>query len=255
MPLVETELDGGVFTITLSDPQRRNALSRALLAELRDAIGRANGADVRVVVVTNLGSVFCAGADLTERSTPGAGPMAELSEILRAVLTSPKPYVGRIMGHCVAGGVGLAAAMDISLALEGATFGFSEVRVGVAPAMISVVCLAKMRPGDARSAFLRGNRFDAVEAARLGLVTRAVPEQDMAAELSAVVNDLLAGEPGAIAASKELVRRVPAMDLDEAFAWTTRLSGELFSREEAREGMAAFLEKRPAAWVGRWPAP
>ena len=162
---------------------------------------------------------------------------------------SPKPYVGRIAGHCVAGGMGLAAAMDISIAVEDAKFGFTEVRVGVAPATISVICLPKMRPADASEAFLRGHRFSAAEAARMGLINAAVPADELDTAVDAVVSDLMAGAPGALAAAKQLTIRVPQMTVDDAFEWTGRMSAELFRSDEAREGMAAFLQKRPAPWV------
>jgi methylglutaconyl-CoA hydratase len=149
--------------------------------------------------------------------------------------------------------MGLAAAMDISVAVETARFGFTEVRVGVAPAVISVVCLPKLRPADARAAFLRGRRFTAVEAAGMGLINAAVPAERLDEEIDAVVGDLLAGSPSAIAAAKSLLERVPALPVDEAFAETSELSARLFRTDDAREGMTAFLEKRPAAWVQ--PAP
>ncbi len=254
MSLIEIST-GAVATLTLNDPDRRNALSRALLDELVGAIDALEADDaVRVVVVTNRGTTFCAGANLAEASgsrAAGGAPSIELSELFSRILHSAKPYVGRIAGHCVAGGVGLAAVMDVSIAADTATFGFSEVRVGVAPAVISVVCLPKMRRGDARETFLRGHRFPAAEAARVGLINRAVAPERLDAEVADVVNDLLAGEPHALAEAKRLVESVPAMSEEEAFAWTARLSAELFARDEAREGMAAFLEKRRAAWVRR----
>jgi methylglutaconyl-CoA hydratase len=250
--LVESTIADGVATITLGDEEHRNALSRQLLGEFVEAIDELErDPEVRVAVVTNRGRVFCAGADLNERPAPAAGRHVELSELFVRIKNSPKPFVGRIAGHCVAGGVGLAAVMDVSVALESVMFGFTEVRVGVAPAMISVVCLPKMRLGDAQAAFLRGNRFDAVEAARIGLINQAVAAEELDAAVRAVVNDLLAGEPAAIAAAKRLSVVVPTMALEEAFAWTTELSRGLFASDEAREGMAAFLEKRPASWVRR----
>lgn len=258
MALVETDLSGGVLTVTLADEENRNALSGPLVAEL---VANLDDADadpaVRVVVLTNAGRVFCAGADLSERSTPGSSeaPAAVRgpSELFGRFARSPKPYVGRIAGHCVAGGMGLAAAMDISIAADDTRFGFTEVRVGVAPAVISVVCLPKLSPADARAAFLRGNRFSAAEAARMGLVNAAVPRDRLDAEVADVVSDLLAGAPSAIAASKRLLAEVPGQDPDEAFAWTGALSAELFRGDDAREGMSAYLEKRTAAWVP--PAP
>lgn len=256
MATIDTELNGSVLTVTLADEANRNALGTRLVHDLLSALDDAEADPaVRVIVVTNKGPVFCAGADLSERSAAGAGPAAVRSplDLYGRFARSPKPYVGRIAGHCVAGGVGLAAAMDISIASQDARFGFTEVRVGVAPAVISVVCLPKLRAADARAAFLRGNRFSATEAARMGLINAAVPADQLDAEIDGVLSDLLAGSPAAIAVAKELLGRVPALPVDEAFAWTSELSARLFATEEAKEGMAAFLEKRPAAWVA--PAP
>ena len=251
MALVESELEGGVLTVTLNDVARRNALSSDLLVELVDILDEADASDgVRVVVLTNAGSVFCAGANLSEQSSgASAGRTVDMASVFSRFRTSPKPYVGRIAGHCVAGGMGLAAAMDISVAIDDAKFGFTEVRVGVAPAMISVLCLAKLREADARAAFLRGNRFTGAEAARMGLVNVAVPADALDAEVDAIVADLLLGGPNAIAASKRLLAEVPEMAVDDAFAWTQRFSAELFRSDEAREGMGAYLNKRPAPWV------
>jgi len=259
MSVVRSSTAGGVCTVVLDDPAKRNALSAALLAELCDALDAAEADDaVRVIVLTNSGSVFCAGADLAERSAEraersGAAPAPARSvsavDLFSRFARSPKPYVGRIAGHCVAGGMGLAAAMDISVVVDTAKMGFTEVRVGVAPAMISVLCLPKMRAADARSAFLRGSRFSAVEAQRMGIVNAAVPADQLDAAVQDVVDDLLAGSPAGIAASKQLLAKVPELAVDEAFAWTSQLSAELFRTPDAKEGMAAFLEKRPPSWA------
>jgi methylglutaconyl-CoA hydratase len=255
MALVETDLSGGVMTITLADTEHRNALGRQLTAELVAALDAADDdPGVRVVILTNSGSVFCAGANLAERSSDDPAD-AQSNLDPRALFGrfrhSPKPYVGRIAGHCVAGGMGLAAALDISVAVDHAKFGFTEVRVGVAPAMISVVCLPKMRLADAQAAFLRGHRFPAAEAVRMGLINSAVPADRLDDEVGAVVSDLLAGGPQAIAAAKQLTAVVPTMPEEEAFGWTAELSARLFAGNEAREGMTAFLEKRSAPWVPR----
>jgi methylglutaconyl-CoA hydratase len=144
--------------------------------------------------------------------------------------------------------------MDISIALDTALFGFTEVRVGVVPAIISVVCLPKIRVADAQSAFLRGNRFPASEAARIGLITRAVGADELDQEVKATINDLLAGEPHAIAVAKQLTTLVPSLSVDEAFTRMSELSAQLFESAEAREGMIAYLEKRPASWVRTLPS-
>jgi len=253
MAVVETDLIDGVLTVTLADEDNRNALSSRLTTELTEALDDADAdPEVRVVVLTNRGRVFCAGADLSERSSGGSGSSSKpvnATRLFGRFRESPKPYVGRIAGHCVAGGMGLAAAMDISIAIEEAKFGFTEVRIGVAPAIISVVCLPKIRPADAREAFLRGNRFLAPEAARMGLINAAVPVEELDAAVDAAVADLKAGGPEAIAAAKQLMARVPGMPIDEAFRWAGELSASLFRGEEAAEGMRAYLDKRPPSWT------
>lgn len=245
------------MTITLNDQERHNSLSFQLLRELRAAIDEAESNDeVRVVVVTNSGTTFCAGANLAERSNSNDvenQDVVEMSEIFLRIRHSPKPFVGRLAGHCVAGGVGLAAVMDISIAIDTAKFGFTEVRLGVAPAIISVVCLPKMRLADAQNAFLRGNRFTAEEAARVGLITKAVSPEEIDNEINAIVSDLLAGEPHALAVAKQLTVSMGSMSEEQAFAWTTQKSAELFQSAEAREGISAYLEKRPASWVKHLP--
>ncbi|MBC7437324.1 MAG: enoyl-CoA hydratase/isomerase family protein [Bdellovibrionales bacterium] len=259
MSLVNTHLHRGVLTLTLADAANRNALSLQLVSDLLGAIDAAEAdPQVRVMVLTNEGSVFCAGADLRQQSAAGvsaasnpAAPLqrASMPELFSRFRNSPKPWVGRLAGHCVAGGMGLAAAMDISIAADDIKFGFTEVRIGVSPAMISVICLPKMRAADARAAFLRGNRFDAAEAARLGLINTAVPRGQLDAEVAQVVDDLLRGGPEAIAATKQVLNQVPQMNYDDASAWTAELSARLFKSDEGREGMAAYLEKRDAVWV------
>ena len=253
MAAVETDLANGVLTVTLADEDNRNALSSRLTTELTEALDDADAdPEVRVVVLTNRGRVFCAGADLSERSSGGSGSSSrpvDPTRLFGRFRDSPKPYVGRIAGHCVAGGMGLAAAMDISIAIKEAKFGFTEVRIGVAPAIISVVCLPKIRPADAREAFLRGNRFLAPEAARMGLINAAVPVEELDAAVDAAVADLKAGGPEAIAAAKQLMARVPGMPIDEAFRWAGELSASLFRGEEAAEGMRAYLDKRPPSWT------
>jgi methylglutaconyl-CoA hydratase len=206
---------------------------------------------VRVVVLTNTGSTFCAGADLSERAglPPGTPPPALPPTFFTRFAHSPKPYIGRIAGHVVAGGMGLVAGLDLAVAADDATFGFSEVRIGMVPAMIAVVCLPKLRDADARATFLRGHRFRGTDAAQMGLVNAAVPRDDLDAAVQAIVDDLLLGSPNAIAATKRLLLDVPRLPTDEAIAYTARLSADLFASDDAQAGMAAYLAKRPAPWV------
>lgn len=254
---IKTDLTAGVFTITLADPDNRNALSRQLSSELLATMDRVDEDDeIRVVVLTNEGTTFCAGADLSERSdddrpdaNDAAAEKADPLGFFGRIRRSPKPWVGKINGHAVAGGLGLAAAADISVALDTAKMGFSEVRIGVAPAIISVICLPKMRATEASEAFLRGNRFLATEGARLGLVNYAVPADEIDAKVDEIVADLVLGGPLALAASKQLVNDVPHMAFNDAMAWAAKLSGSLFESAEGQEGMKSYLEKRSPNWV------
>lgn len=249
---VRYEVSGGVATLTMDQPGNRNAMTPALLGGLSDGLEAAQADDaVGVVVLTNTGPAFCAGADLSGSSKPARPRRKEpgLADILEAILDSPKPVLARVAGHCVGGGVGLAAACDISIAGDEAKFGFTEVRVGVAPAIISVVCLPKMRRADALELFLSGERITAARAAEVGLITRAVPAGDLDAEVTAMVGKLLAGGPSALAAAKRLVHTIPGMERKAAFARTTELSQSLFASAEAAEGMAAFREKRLPSWA------
>jgi methylglutaconyl-CoA hydratase len=157
--------------------------------------------------------------------------------------------VGKIRGHVVGGGNGLAAALDIAIAQDDVKFGFTEVRLGVAPAIISVVCLPKMRHGEAMEVFLRGNRFPAARAAELGLISRAVPADALDAAVEEVLADLRLGGPNALAFAKRLVYEVPAMEQKEAFAWTSDHSRKLFKGEEAAAGMKAFLKREKPPWA------
>ncbi len=241
-------VERGVATITLNRPDNRNALSVELVNSLGDDLAAAMADDsVRVVVLTNEGNTFCAGADL--KGSSNERPRHSLVSILEQMMDAPKPVVGKIAGHCTGGGNGLAAACDLSIAADDVFFAFTEVRIGVAPAIISVVCLPKMRRADALELFLTGERCPAPRAADIGLVNRAVPRDGLDAAVSELVGKLIAGGPGALAAAKQLVYRVPQMDRAEAFGWTEKLSAELFRSEEAAAGIKAFREKSTPPWV------
>jgi len=252
MSEVRVEVARGVLTATLADVENRNALGAGILNGLHAAIAQANDDPaIRAVVVTNEGTTFCAGANLKQISgaPKTARAIVGFEELLGEIQASPTPIVGKIKGHVVGGGNGLAAAFDIAIAQEDVKFGFTEVRLGVAPAIISVVCLPKMRHGDAMEVFLRGNRFPAARAAELGLISRAVPAADLDAAVDEVLADLRLGGPEALGVAKRLVYEVPAMEQKEAFAWAADLSGRLFKGKEAAAGMKAFLKREKAPWA------
>jgi methylglutaconyl-CoA hydratase len=249
---VRAEAAGGILTVTLADVENRNALGATVVNGLHDAITRANGdPSLRAVVVTNEGNTFCAGANLKEQSgaSKAARPKLGFEALLAQIQASPTPIVGKIKGHVVGGGNGLAAALDIAIASDDVKFGFTEVRLGVAPAIISVVCLPKMRRGEAMEAFLRGNRFPAAKAAEYGLISRAVPADALDAAVDEVLEDLRLGGPTALGFAKSLVYQVPGMEQKEAFAWTSELSGRLFRGDEAAAGMKAFLKREKPPWA------
>ena len=254
MSAVRYEVEGGVATITLASPETRNVLNAQSLPPLFDHLAAAAEDDaVRVVVLTGEGTTFCAGADLAGASNDaegfaGSGPMA-LVGVLEAMLDHPKPIVARVQGHVAGGGNGLVAAADLAIAVETAKFAFSEVRVGVAPAVISVVCLARMLPTHARELMLTGERVSAQRVLEAGLVTAVADEEGFDATVTAYVDQLLLGGPQALARTKELLRRVPALPRDEAFAWTAEVSAGHFASDEAREGMTAFFERRRPSWA------
>jgi methylglutaconyl-CoA hydratase len=249
-PAVHYAAAGGVATLTMNEVRRRNALTPALLTGLGHGLQAAQtDPTVRVTVLTHNGPVFCAGADISGAPAPKREPVLTLAEILATIQDSPKPVVARIGGHCLGGGVGLAAACDISIAADDAGFGFTEVRLGVAPAIVSVVCLPKLRRADALRLFLTGERIPATEAAAVGLITAVVAPAGLEAAVDHVLGQLLAGGPQALAAAKRLVFTVPEMERSAAFAHTTALSEVLFASDEAAEGMAAFRSRRPPAWA------
>ena len=247
---VRYEASAGIATLTMDQPANRNALTPSLLNGLGDGFSYALAdPSVRVAVLTNTGPAFCAGADLSGRSDAVVEARFGLADLLNTILDFPKPVVARIAGHCMGGGVGLAAACDLSVAEDTVRFGFTEVRIGVAPAIISVVCLPKLRRADALELFLTGQRISAARAAEVGLITKAAPRETLDAEIDALVSQLVAGGPAALAAAKRLVFDVPVLGRTAAYKQTTAISQALFGSEEAAEGIAAFREKRQPSWV------
>ncbi|SFL01267.1 enoyl-CoA hydratase-related protein [Geodermatophilus ruber] len=247
--VLQVSVSRGVATLTLDSPSNRNALSRAMRAQLRSALADAlDDEDVRVIVLDHTGRVFCSGMDLSE-ATGGAAEdqgVHEFPEILETVWRSPKPVLGVVRGPARAGGVGLLAACDVVVAGGSATFAFSEVRLGIVPAVISAVVLPRMLPHVAHRLLLTGEVFDAAAAAAGGLVDVCVPDDAVDAAVAAQVTALAAGAPAALAETKRLLR---AGGLRGSFDELLELSARFFASEEGQEGIAAFREKRPARWV------
>lgn len=248
--LVRAERRGGTAVITLDSPHNRNALSRELLEQLDAALAEATTADgVRVLVLTGAGPVFCSGADLKEQRSGGPPVLVGLPEVVTRIYDSPRPVVARVNGAARAGGLGLLAACDLTVGLASASFGFSEVRIGVVPAIIAATCLRRMDPRGARELFLTGEVFDGSRARQVGLLDRAVDDGELDATVDALVDALSRGAPQALALTKHVLRTVPGLGLEQDLHTMAQLSAERFASDEAREGIAALLERRPASWV------
>ena len=247
--LVQYSADRGIARVALDSPRNRNALSAALVEQLTQALteARADGT-VRAVELTHTGSAFCAGADLTEASQGGmqAGA-ARLLPLLRDIVTLPKPVVGSIDGHVRAGGLGLVGACDIVLAGPASTFAFTEVRLGLAPAVISLTTLPRMDPRAASRYYLTGETFDATTAARIGLITESV--DDIEAGTLAVLDALRACSPQGLRETKPLLTAGILVAFEARADALAEQSARLFGTAEAAEGMRAFLAKQPPPWA------
>ncbi len=245
------DVRGGGAWITLNRPEKRNALSPTLIAETHDHILAANEDDqVRCVVITGAPPAFCAGADLkAKRGQETGGRHVPYPQLLTQIQDNPKPVIAAINGAAFAGGLGIVGAVDISITADDVVFSFSEVRVGVIPAVISVVCLPKLGAHHAMKLFLTGERFTARGAVGMGFVHRAVPGDQLEAAVQEEIDMICLGGPDAVAECKKLVRRVPLMSREDGFAEAAPWSAGLFASEEGAEGMAAFREKRKPNWV------
>lgn len=254
--LVHYSVERGVATITLDSPHNRNALSAQLRHELAEGLTSAiDDPHVRVIVIDHTGPVFCAGMDLKEARGAGASDQGvnEFPQILSKIMTSPKPVVAKLAGPARAGGVGIVAAADIAVAARTATFAFTEVRIGVVPAVISIPVLPRLLPRAAHELFLTGDVFDAERAAVVGLINSAVDPEALDAEVDRFVEALVAGAPTALATTKELLRggsdAASEEELAKAFTEMLALSARFFASEEGQEGITAFAQKRKASWV------
>lgn len=251
--LVQYSVDGAVARLTLDSPHNRNALSTALVEQLHQGLAAAAAEPgVRVVVFGHTGGTFCAGADLSEAAGQDPGDIAvgrarEMTKLLRAILELPVPVIGAIDGHVRAGGMGLVGACDLVVAGQQSTFALTEARIGVAPSIISLTLLPKLSPRAAGRYFVTGEKFDAAEAAAIGLITMAA--DDVPGAVATLAAEIAKGSPQGLATSKALTTAAILRGFDRDAEDLTRQSAQLFVSDEAREGMMAFLQKRPPSWV------
>jgi methylglutaconyl-CoA hydratase len=254
-PLIKIETSAGVTMLTLDSPHNRNALSTPLMTQLREALAAAAADDaVRVVVLDHTGPVFSSGVDLKETEAAraaGTVPAAILADVLGELWDFPKPVLARVNGPARAGGLGLIAAADIAFCSTEATFAFTEVRLGVIPAVISATVLPRLHSRAAAKLYLTGEVFDGVQAAHAGLVTEAVPPEELDTVVAETCAALVRGAPRALAGAKQLLRRQPAATMSDEIAELSALSVGYFLSDDAREGIAAFRDKRDPSWVAR----
>jgi methylglutaconyl-CoA hydratase len=246
------EINDGAAWITLNRPENRNALSAILVNELYAHLINANeNSEVRSIVITGTGPAFCAGADL--KSPPGqlvdGAQGVTYPEVLNTILESPKPVIAAVNGAAFAGGLGLVGAADIVVTVSDVQFSFSEVRIGVIPAVISVVCIPKLGTHHAMKLFLTGERFTGEQAVSMGFAHKAVKAEELTSMVQEEIDAINLGGPIAVQECKKLVRRVRELNIRDGFNETGEWSKRLFQSEEGAEGMAAFREKRKPNWV------
>ncbi|MFL6059822.1 MAG: enoyl-CoA hydratase family protein [Marmoricola sp.] len=244
--LVHYEAADGVGTITLDSPHNRNALSRQLITELFERLEEAAAdEEVRVVVLRSADRVFCSGADLSEAAggsmTEGAGALVELQ---RTILSHPKPIVTRLAGPVRAGGLGIVASSDIVICGDDVTFALTESRLALAPAVISLTLMPRLTSRAAYDVFLSGRTFDAAEAAAMGLVTRSVPAAELDDAVASTCAELAKAHPQGLRETKKVLARDLLAYLEANAEDMIDLSARLFSSDEAREAMMAFLTKK-----------
>jgi methylglutaconyl-CoA hydratase len=261
-PKVRMDVDGAVARLTLTRPEVRNAFDESLIAELTAALGvlreefRSNdGAAPRVLVLTGEGVAFCAGADMNwmRRSIrytreENEDDALRFANMMLALDELPIPTIARVNGACLGGGMGLIACCDIVVASEAADFGFTEVRLGIAPAVISAFVLSKIGATAARRWFLTGEIFKADVARAMGLVHEIAPPEGLDAVVDRFVAAIAGNGPRAVAEAKRLIRENTALEKDLAIENSVRAIAELRASPEGQEGLGAFLEKRRPAW-------
>lgn len=250
------EKRGHAFWITINRPDKRNALNASVIAGIVDGYRRAHeDSDVRVIVLTGAGDkAFCAGADLQ----PGAGfafdlsrPNLDYADMLRTAQNATKPSIARINGVCMAGGIGLLCMTDMAVAADDVTFGLPEVKVGVFPMQVLSLLQAIAPPRLVREWCFTGEPFNATEAKDAGLLNHVAPRADLDARVDWLVSRLVDKSPTAIRRGKYAMRALASMSFDQGIAYTESQIALLAMTQDAREGLAAFAEKRKPVWTGK----
>jgi methylglutaconyl-CoA hydratase len=253
---IRVDARGPIITVRLDRPAVRNAFNEVLIAELTQVF-TGFGPETRAVILSGEGPVFCAGADVSwmkksvgASEAENARDAAAMASMYRAIDRCPCPVIGRVNGAALGGGMGLIAACDIVVAIEGAQFGFTEVRLGIVPAVISSFVLRKIGPGPARRYFLTGELFGPAEARSMGLVHEVARDlSDLDAKVEELIAALLKCGPRAVATAKALIREILALSPDAALEHAVQTIARVRVSPEGQEGLGAFLDKRKPSWM------
>jgi methylglutaconyl-CoA hydratase len=254
--VVTVARDGDVARVTLNKPEKRNAFDPEMIATMRTTFeGFARDGSLRAVVIAGAGPMFCGGAEvgymqasLAMTAEQNLEDSMKLAGMLHSVNGCPVPVIARVHGAALGGGAGILAACDRVIAADDTIFGFTEVKLGLVPAVISPFVVAKIGETNARALFTTGERFDATRAQRIGLVHDVGPIAQLDAAVQTIVNEVLGGGPAATRLAKEIALNVPRLAPDQAGPWTARRLANQRTSEEGQEGLRAFLEKRQPAW-------
>jgi methylglutaconyl-CoA hydratase len=260
-PSIKLAVEDGIARVTLARPDVRNAFDAEVIERLHEIFSEITASDeVRVVVLAGEGRVFCGGADINWMRASldlsyetNLGDAERMSDMYRAIDNCPKPVIGRIHGAALGGGAGLAAVCDVAIAAQDAIFGFTEVKLGIIPAVISPFVLAKIGASHARALFLTGERFDAQRAKQIALVHEVVPVEELDAAVNRSVLELFTAGPSAVRAAKLLVHRVLDNSYDDSRTITTRAIAQQRISTEGQEGLRAFLERRKPSFAQAHP--
>lgn len=253
---LEIKKEGGVVTVSLNRPEVHNAMSEKLMRELTDFFTKnQDDESLRAVVLTGKGKSFCAGADLNWMKSMVDFSREEnvrdsrlLLDLYEAIWNYPKPVIARVNGHAFGGGIGLISVCDINIAVEGKKFGFSEVKIGITPSVISTFVIRRIGVANAKRLFITGERFTTQHAKEIGLVDLVVSEDELDPSVDKHIEEILAGGPNAIQESKNLANQYLKMDEEDYKEFTVEKISELRIADEGQEGITAFLEKRKPRW-------
>lgn len=254
---LKLELDGEIGIITLNRPEKRNAISPAMIDDLLRVLDEVERAPVRVVILTGAGKAFCAGMDLealrelaSQTHEQHVADAERMGKMFHRVYSFPKPLIAAVNGAAIAGGTGLATLADFTLAVPEAKFGYTEARIGFLPAVVSVFLLRQVGEKITRELLLTGKIFDAAEAHRLGLVTQLVPQEKLMESARELAQLLIASSPTSLRLTKRIILRWNEKEIERDLAIAIRESAEIRRTDDFREGLASFLEKRKPEWRG-----